>query len=90
MANYSSTSSTRAVRSLFTGVVPGVDAAGSADVVVAEGVVSWAVPVAGVGSDLAFLLFFFCFLLCVSWVSNVDNDNDGGKVNIPPAIPTKA
>lgn len=36
---YSSTSSTRAVKSRFTGVTPGVDV-GSADVVVAEEAVS--------------------------------------------------
>lgn len=64
--DYSSTSSTRAVKSLFTGVVPGALAdAGSADVVVAEGVASWAVLalVVDVGAGFDFLLFFF-FLLC--------------------------
>lgn len=58
--NYSSTSSTRAVRSRFTGVTPGVDV-GSADVVVAEGAVSWAG--AEVDAALDFLLFLL-FLLC--------------------------
>ena len=57
---YSTTSSTRAVRSRFTGVTPGADV-GSADVVVADGAVS----VAGAGVDAAldfllFLLFLFC------------------------------
>lgn len=54
--HYSSTSSTRAVRSRFTEVELGTDA-GSAEVVVAEGVASWDV-LAG-AAILDFLPFFF-------------------------------
>lgn len=62
MLFYSSTSSTRAVRSRFTGVTPGVDV-GSAEVVVADGAVS--VAGADVDAALDFLLFLL-FLLCRS------------------------
>lgn len=57
---YSSTSSTRAVKSRFTGAADEVDA-GSAEVVVADGAAS----VVGADSEaLDFLLDFLLFLVC--------------------------